>query len=705
MVVRAVNNHSVRIRHISNRYVATGRVVTDDIPFVSETRPEVISDVGEGSITLQNTWLTCGDGSMVFPLRDLCGELDIFQVYEDGALKFNGSILPNTVLGKDLTTVTIPLSGQMGLLNYQLSGIEDWTEDPTETIKRYLYGEQYVLLDNFDRDDSDTVGPLWTETSGDWDIVSGKAKCIATGYMETASISGFGKTSIRFKMGLANLSFALYSLAWAKSAATTSMSFSATRQLFPDGSTRHVYSIGVGQAGVLKASASSVTIFQYDREYDVEITQEKATSGSNTLYTLTLYIDGVKITSCTATIVTATDPFGAGKVELYGYGSGGTGATIDDLEIKNKIPIISEGTIDAYGSSLNTKVIFETSLNAIKERILAFMPSTDPLASTWEFEEVPVEYDPANPTAPMASINIKNRIGTNRDIVLSSREENAIPNRATEKMNGLTELICLGAGTSQVDTPGQVVAKSTNYALAAGLGLSMQQLKQFSDEEDYARLSLLAGILAERYGNTEENIDISPIEYEAGGFSVGDGYLVDFEQLGTSRSVYYRILNTSRVTQSSGATTLQVNFKDNNQSLIRNLDKEIRQLRNKARYDQRNVLGDAYDYVTETLDDGEFTTINKDLRFGDYYRIKKVIWNVEIDVGNYWQFWIDGIDRTLELKYDEDGNVVLDGLNNAYNIDITRFVHEPIAHTIEIKNISASTRIFATWGRWEYIPV
>ncbi len=715
MTVIVYNTHDIRVDHISNNYATGTPVKTENIPVVSVERTNRINAPNEALLILENDWLNA-DGKR-FLARDLVSPLDIIQVWRDGVLDFSGRYIPKEDSDRirlTKTTVEIPLFSHSKLLEGQITGVETYTEDPTTTAKRFLKGWVYSLGDDFNRADSDTVGGSFEEfgVEADFDIVSEKLKCmtpdtgvsapLTSGVKSVASFSATDDIEGGFKLTLSDVADEMYFHYFNFVDANSYFCIQITR--LSAGLSSVI--LLLEQDEFLQTPTPSLDYFYYPFSSGVEFSirysmKKTVLDANNDNYTVSVWLNDTLGGTWVFTLANTGTSLDSGEIRIM---SKKENILTDDVYQKKHLQLITEGTMTAYGASSTTKVSYENYLSAITNRIIPFMASTDSLADTWEWREYPVAYDPANPTAPLGYIDLKERIGTNKAVTFSFENENIADISTGIREACVSEIIALGGGTTAMDTAGQLIARAQNIGVAGALGLSMSKLEQVSDESDLTRLNQLATLKVAEESRDHESVDIDPIDYEAKGLEVGDAYLIDVEEVSTDPAAYYRILTETRnyVGMSESVT---VSCKDYAPSFQREARKKWRQDLNKARYDQGHYLTLNWTYQVEggiqanTYDPNTWTTVNKDIKLQSGYHlfVHKVLWNFECDdPTDVYTVWIDAVDRTEDIF----GTATIYG--NHHVVDITAYMTEVTSHTIEIHNDSGvNGRAYAHWGEVE----
>ena len=692
---RLILKHEYKVKHITNPYIAGGNVVTDYLPYNHIKITTKLMDVGEAEITFPNGWRRAGGGKDILT-RTQFDKGDIIEIWRDKELIFSGLVFKNIKLTLD--TVVISLVSHIWLLTQQYTRKESYTEEPADTVKRFLKGKTYALHDNFNRDDSDDPGSLWTEVNGDWDIVSNQLKLISGGGPEegitTASFDLSDGVIISADMDLTtdvvNKGVSLYCPNTSNDMTiffdtdNNLLAFTAMR----NGSSIATYyefndTIFYGYGSYIYPSG----IFHCCWQIYTTI------SGSNTRYHIKIWMDDELKYFIYFDTATSGDPFTNGKLVL----AGANGDVFDNISLQNSVQLIAEGDIDNYGSNKTTSVSYETLFNAIHQRVKPQLSSTDDLATTWEWKENPVAHDVDNPTAPHASLDFKNRVGTDRDITLSTKEENLSNADTTISFDQIkTNLIALGAGTAAVEETGQIMAESVDLDLFDEVGLILTTLYQASDEIDYARLKSMANLWLGKYSAANENMVVDAIDYEKRGFQIGDGYIIDIEQLDTDRSTRYRVLNEERDISPDGAEILNINVKDEKRSFRMEVLKYLREITNKARYPQSGYVDLNYNYIRDdAVAVDAKTTSNKNINFdtGIHASVNKINWNIEVEAGTaVWKLWIDGVDVTSYVF----GSSTVTG--HKFNQDLTSWMSSIENHTIEIQNKDVAPKNIGMWG-------
>ncbi len=409
---------------------------------------------------------------------------------------------------------------------------------------------------------------------------------------------------------------------------------------------------------------------------------------------ITIYIDGISEIEKIDNRELENQP---GYLLFRGEAVTGINAYFDDVILKIKEQVITEGTINSFGTTKTTSVSYETLYNAIDKRVRTQLNSTDSLATTWEWKENHLTFDANNPTNPRASLDFKNRIGTNKDVTLSIKEKNISDAKTRFAFSQFkTNLIALGAGTTAVGAQGQPVYESYDFDSYDEIGMILQTLYQLSDETNYSNLVTLAGLWLGKYKDIQENIAVDPIDYENKGFSVGDGYVIDIPELLTDKSTYYRIMSEKREFSPDGAEKITVNWKYKQRSFLREVEKLYRESVNKARYNQGTYVTQNYVRDDESVAAAAKTTKNKTITFRDgiHSGVKLVNWNVYCsDSSVPWSIWVDSTDRTNSIF----GSATVTGNRN--NIDLTQYMTSIGDHTIEVRNDHATTAYtFASYG-------
>ena len=670
---RPYNNHDYKVRVVKNPHKAGGGAYLLDVPFISGWREKKVSDTPDGMVIFDNDWIVTGNGTKILTRTDF-DKYDIVEVWKDGAIDFSGLVV-GQIKNKD--AVNLKLIGHTHRLKKQLVATESYTEEPATTVKRMLKGWTYSMKDNFNRS---SLGDDWAADDGTPEIVSNKLRLSGTesvsyttqipaidnfvisAFVEISALENTGIFYIKLNGGAAhNVVLSFYGSAVASSYWHITSPAANYAELY---------------VGIVSGAWSG---------------NIKIISGVTDSY-MSFMSDGVLYLSVPAAPMIAT------TLEIYAETTSGATVDIDFIDVKTLTQIISEGTISNYGSSTTTTTTYETKISTIAERICKQLASTDALNTNWEWVENPIAHDTANPTNPHASLDFKERIGTNQVILLSQEEANITGDSAldVDYAGFNTSVTVAGAGTSGVDGIGQISCKEDDYDAYDEVGLVLEEFKDFSDETELVNLRLLADVYLDRTKTVQENISADPISYDAAGFSIGDGYLLDVEKLATDASAYARILTEKVEFSSSGAEQITVNWQYNSRSFRRELIEWLRNEANRRRYEQGTYITLTVPVSLEidvaALADGEtrYLKLGSDL----YQGTKAARYNVEVQtVELAWSLEIDNVDRTTDIY----GTATVTG--HKYNIDITPYVNSLESHTINTVNKhDVTTQSFRTWG-------
>jgi hypothetical protein len=634
--------------------------------------------IGEAEITVPNEWVKDDEtGVDKHPRREISAKYaDIIQITRDSELVFSGVVRQ---IKKRFDVLIIHCKSQLWWLTTQHTINESFTEEPATTLKRYLSGYGYHLSDAFNRA---SIGTDWMFESDGWAINNNQLRATydtyATTYYCYWANSFSSWTNIRMDFDFLSYKATTTDPAhnlFVKWAYQDSNDYCFIHFDRPNtGMSPEKIHIGWNNGGAISSSGAWLS---YDNSHWYDILLTSVTSGGTT--TITLLLDGeVFLTHSGSFTPPSTGVF---RLEST-VNTDGDSTTIDNLKVWYKKQLISEGTIDNFGSSKTTAVSYETYLNAIDERIRKQCASTDSLNSYWEFFENPVAY--TNPTTPCASLDFSERIGSNKDIVLSLEERN---------------VIALGAGTAEMDKPGQNVARATDLGAFNDVEFIKEGLYQLSEEIDYDNLVSFAELWLNRRTTFHENIKVDPIDYEARGFHLGDGYKLDIPKLGLSPdNGYYRVMNEKRTFTAEGYETIVVNWKDKTRSFKGILNKLLRQQLNKARYGQGNYVFYQLGFVSDSVNALSYTPYRYFMLNSTLYRgVKSARYFIDSGASNDWQIFIDDIDRTNALF----GSATIQG--DRYDFDIAPYVSAVgVQHSIRFYNSEPTgPYTFNTWGEIE----
>lgn len=669
-----IQNHSYKVEFIRN---STGVVFTP--PIVSGWYLNKLCEIGEAEIALPNEWVRDSEtGQQKHPLREISAKLaDVIQIWRDSELVFSGVVRRLT---KRFDTLTFYCKSQLWWLTTQHTLVERYTEEPATTVGRFLVGWDYWHKDDFNRAaiGSDyTFEAPWTINSNQL-YISDTSGAYKDCYYNTNN-SNWDNAIIEFDLtknfDTAHYLRVLYSLVGDPTDALgfTYYQTSATNRIM------FVEYDDIHHRGITK--------IELDDSTQTKIRIVSRTVAGTT--TVKVSMDGIEIINESMSKSTSTARF-----ELQSrVDSASDWIKIDNLKIYKEKQLISEGTLDSFGSSKTTSVSYETLFNAIDQRTRRQLNSTDDLNSYWEFFENPVAY--VDSTTPGASLDFSERIGSNKNIILSIDEKNLKNFESVEDWDAFaTDVIALGAGTSEMDAAGQSVARSSDFDAYDDILFIKEVLYQLSEETNFSNLQTLATLWLGRRTTFHENIKVDPIDYEKRGFQIGDAYKIDIEQLGLDTSTYYRIINEKRSFSQEGSEALVVNWKDKTRSFIDTLRAELRQQLNKARYGQGNYVDYNISYLIsvavadDAYSDVRYFKFNSEIHLA----VKKAWFNVDIGAAVNWIIEIDGIDRTDALFGSAEK------VGDALKIDITAYVTSIAAHSIRIQNKEGSAQNIATWG-------
>lgn len=621
-------------------------------------------------------------------LSDLINEEpDYVQIWRDSVLDWAGE-MEDIDYGDD--TIIIPCVSHIDKLNEQYTENETFTEEPATTVKRFLKGWGLYLADNFNLG---SIGSDWVYESP-WTVTSSKLHCPNTSnaykycYWDT-NFTDWADTKITLDYSSyksddydADVNLHIF---WDYQDANNNMFLKFRRR------DRTFYADAIQLGFTSGGTPDQETIyFKYpvSSAYRVKVTS--STSGGTT--TFNLWLDGALIGTHSGTYT----PSSSSKFRLEATSNEATDWNkADNLEVKFGKQIISEGSINNFGSSKTTKVSYETLLNAIHERICPQCASADNLADHWEWRENPVEYVDA--TTPCASLNFGSRIGSDKDNLLSVDEKNIKGFRSRRSKRNYSNIaIAIGAGTSEMDLPGQNVARAIDLTSANTFGRIRESLWQLSDEQDADILQALADIWVGKRSSIHENIQVDPIDYETQGFTFGDAYLMNIEKLKITPDTYYRIKNEMRAFTQEGAETITINWKDEELSFRDEVRYLFRQLTNKARYGQGTYIVKEKDYSVDSVGASAYSPYRYFMLDPSMYlRIKKVTYSVGTSC-TAWSIYIDDVDRTMSLFGVNFAN------GDKKDFDITRYISQVgVNHSIRLWNNTASTYNLNTWGEAE----
>lgn len=687
------NNHDYQIRFIKP---STG--VTFTPPHLGGWYLNQLQDVGEAEILLPNGWVKdqeTGIQKLVrTTLTDLIGEAtDYVEIWRDSSLVWAGEI---DDIDYDFTTIAVKCISHIDKLTEQLTGNESYTEEPATTVKRFLKGWDYNFRDDFDR----TTG-----IGSDWTTYASTYYSIASNILQSAGVF-YNEDAVYLndaRQGIKSASSYSYTI-WDDAEISFDLSWNQGLDYikfyfcFEASNTHLSVTIDFDSFITLNRRLAGVTTnskwYNWSPSINTTYNFRIKTALTTTTADVTLFIDGINVLS--DSYVWSDDYFPAyfGFQSRHGTVDVSTTINIDNFVFRKKKQVITEGTINNFGSSKTTSVSYETLYNSIDKRITKQCASSDDLAHNWEWKENPVAY--VNSTTPCASLDFKNRIGSNKDVTLSIDEKNLKNFKSSRsKKNFATDVIALGAGTSQTEAAGQNMVRASDFDAYDSFGRIVEALYQLSEETNYTNLGSLATLWLGKRLQIHENIAVDPIDYEAKGFDVGDSYLLDIPKLLIDTSSYYRIMNEKREFSPEGAEAITVNWKDKSRSFFDAIREELRQLKNIARYGQGNYVTYLVPYLAEnvaTITNG--STRHFQFSSDMYLGVKQVKFTVHNNAtSNGWKFYIDAVDRTSDIW----GTATV--TDDKYDFDITRFLTEVgVNHNVYIYNAELNTQNFATFG-------
>lgn len=648
-----------------------------------------LTDIGQAEIRLPNTWVKDRETGIQKLVRNQVNQFDILQIFRDSAIVFSGLVLG---LKKSLSSIIIKAPSAIWLLTKQVTRKESYTEEPATTLKRFLKGRDYAFKDNFNR--TTGIGANWTTyASTYWGITGNQLRSSGVFYNEDAIQLDDARQGIK---SAASYSYADYNGAEFEFDLVFSHSADYMHLYILHYSTSKYIVVEVDASSYISVydNTGAVQTFNHKAFTTTQVYHVKCTIlGSSTTQTVTVFLDGVQILSKEFAFTDANFPCYFGLQSRHGTGGVTSNIDVDNFKFSKVKQIIAEGTIGNFGSSKTTSVSYETLFNAIDKRIRLQCASSDELANHWEWKENPVAF--VSSSTPCASLDFASRIGTNKDVTLSIEEKNLSEFEAEEDWESfVTDVLALGAGTGAPEKAGQNLYHAYDLDAYDFSNYILEALYQLSEEQTYATLKSLATLWLGKRTKYLENIKVNPIDYEAQGFSVGDGYLLDIPELGIDTSTYYRVMNERRDFSAEGAETITINWKDKQKSFWDAIREELRQGINKQRYDQGAYV--AVNIAYEPEDPVATATYARERFFkfncADYLEVKKATFSVHTDCTN-WTLEIDATDRTQELF----GAATLSG--DKVDTDVTRFVSEVgTEHSIKPYNNHADSHHFNTWG-------
>jgi hypothetical protein len=664
--------------YIDVNYTTVSTVSDDNyLPFLNIERVKKRMDIGTATVEFPNSWVTTKNGNKVL-LRDLLNKFDVIEIYRDKVVDFSGFILG---LEYDLETITVILSSQVWQLTQQNTGIFNMTGKAEDIFSSLLNGYYYPIIDNF-------TGLLsWTISGTGTGNIDGERLVLTDQIVATSPVIDIDWSNSELE----------FDYSWnldKKSSSSLLVVFGETEA--PNGGWYLVFDFEFNKIYLTVPDyVSGPYLLTYSRTFQtigsahVKIVKNgKSTS---------LYIDGNLIKTLT-TMEYTTDRT---SVVFHPNTSPNSYNYIDNVSLKAKRPIASLIDSEKYGKNINCTASYETLLGAINNRLCYTMPSADSLASHWEWEEVYIPFDAAAFSAshpvglPLFGMNFKSRVGENKSIILKIKDRNISNIKSTQTFDNFkTNLIALGAGTTDINGVGQPVAEVFNMIQYASVGMILNTLYQMSDESDQARLAQTANLLLGSRNASLENIEVDPLDYETSGLQVGDAYRIDVEEVMTDPNIYYRIEQETRKYSPDGAEIVLVSFNTQRRSMMKELALNLRAGLNKARYPQGGYVSQTYPKLTEVVTAGSTTTLNSAINFNTelYKGVKKVSWNMAISSPTAtWQLWIDGVDQT-ESVFGATPNI-----GGCTNLDLTPWMGDVSNHTLVVKNTSVGSATISTW--------
>ena len=692
--VRKFIKHTHRIKSIVRSSGATFAC-----PFISGSYMYQLQDIGEFEITIPNGWVKDQDSGIQKLTRNEIAKYDVIQIIRDSTVVFSGIVLK---IKRRYNTITISGPSEAWLLTKQHTPLISYTEEPATTVKRFLKGYDYKIKDAFANLDD------WTNNGNhDWSIVASQAVADpdTTGSNDNAlmthdtspTAAEWDEAIIEFDIEditYAGNDLLDFFVIWARVDATDSRMFNI--QVNNESTGPNDFSTSF----FLKVNETTPAIIE--TSYETALDNSVLFTGGNIKIVITglsveVFIDGVSKMVGDFTGF----PSGAGDLRLRALESNSdTQITIDNLHVRTSKQLISEGTIDNFGSNKTTKVSYETLYKAIDERIRKQLASTESNITWWEWKENPVAY--VDSSTPCANMDFKNRIGSDKDIQLSVTEQNLRNFESEENWESfVTDILALGAGNADAEGTGQNFSRAVDFDAYTTSGFILESIYQLSEEQTIATLKAMAALWLGRRATFHENIQVDPVDYESKGFDIGDAYKIKIPELNLDGLTSYRIINERRDFRPEGAETVTVNWKDKTRSFRDALRDELRQQKSKARYDQGTYIIQNFNKGDdESLDDDDVSTINMNLNFTTalYSGVKKVIWNFEQDSGSYLVL-IDSVDRTDELFGAATVNT------DKTDVDITRFLTRLTTHTITLQNKNGDTQSFNLYGDCELYTI
>jgi len=694
--VRKFTKHTHRVKSIVR---STGK--TFAAPFISGFYIYHLHGLGEFEITIPNGWVKDQDSGINKLTRNEINKFDVIQIIRDSTIVFSGIALK---FKRRFNTITISGPSEAWLLTKQHTTVQSFTEEPADTVKRFLKGRDYKIKDNFNRA---SLGGDWTNDGNhNWVIVSNQlfADPDVSGSNDNALMTHdtsptaaewddctieFDIEDITVTTGVGGSLFE-FSVIWARVDATDSRSFVITldNEASGAGDIRTTFEFRVNET-----TPATIALAFRDNEIFTGGHIKIVVSGLS----VEVFIDNVSLMTGDFTGFAS----GAGDLRLRAFEANApTSITIDNLHVRIPKQLISEGTIDNFGSSKTTSVSYETLYNAIDDRIRKQLASTADNITWWQWKENPVAYVDA--TTPCANLDFKNRIGSDKNILLSVTEKNLRQFESEEDWTSfVTDIIALGAGNADAEGSGQTFSRAVDFDAYDTSNIILESIYQLSEEQTLATLKAMAALWLGRRATFHENIQVDPIDYETKGFEIGDAYKINIPELKLDGSTFHRIINEKREFKPEGAETITVNWKDRTRSFMTDLKAELRQQKSKTRYDQGTYVIQSFNFdegLESVANDG-LTTVNMTLTFSTalYSSVKKVIWN--FSSGGDYQVLIDSIDRTDDLFG------VATATSSQLDVDITRFVSSITTHTVQMKNKSGITRNLRLYGDCELYTI